>query len=517
MPEPLNVGMVSFARLPFVLNLQFLSPLQHVILKAINGESLNNEEGVAYCKHTGKSDYTPRRVANVNILTGRRSGKSTCIAPTVCLYYATQWDWQPYLRTSPWATFAIISASKRQAGEIFDATVAMIRQSPYLGEFLNGGASGIKTNVIELNNRCRLLVLPADHTLIRGFASPLAILDENAFYGEDGGDIKNSDTAIEAAITPAMSQFGDLARLIKISTPNGERGIMWRDYQHRDHDDVLFFHATSREMNPSLSDVYLQKERLKGESYYRREYLAEWVASETTLLDPRAIDVAIMPEVTVCPPQAGSKYVAATDYATKDDRWTWAIAHQDRCDAPQPTTVIDYADHRQGAASEELNPEIVIADIAHDCQRYGCRTIYGDQNAAAALKSLFRRHGITFREHPFTNASKRQMFMQLQVALNTETIRLPNHPLLVQDLKDLRERRTRTNQIQIGHVVNGHDDYADVVALCHTHVTSGGMQWSMPDTAEEDAGSPLRAFNGDYLRAPDAGEIMTMLGTGSPF
>ncbi len=518
MNQPLGIGIVDFARLPFVLNIQFLSPLQIVILKSINGESLNAAELNLHRKYTGKDHYLAQMVSNLNILTGRRSGKSTIIAVVACLFYATQLDWLPYLRTSPWASFVIISASKRQANEIFDAIVHMVKGSQYLlEEFLGGSMDGVKTNTIELTNRTRILVLPADHSLIRGFASPLVVLDENAFFGEDNDEIKNSDAAIEMAITPAMAQFGDMGRILKISTPNGERGIMYRDYKNRQHPDVLFFHATSQEMNPSLSQSFLDRERLKGESYFRREYLAEWTAAEASYFDPASIDAAILRGILKIPINDGIKYVAATDYATRNDRWAWCIAHrefkQNGHNSPTAKIVIDYLDYRQGQPGQELNPEEVTAQIANDLLHYGCTTLHGDQNAHAALVGYFRRSGIALKEFTFSNTSKQKIFTALQVAFNAGRIQIIDHPLAIKDLKDLRERRTRGNHIQISHADGCHDDFADVIAIVHFHLAQD-MEFShgLDASIESDERPPLETDNGVLLRAPDAAEFMNLFG-----
>lgn len=513
MNQALGVGIVDFVRLPFGLNLHFLSPLQITILKAINGEPLTPEENVIFRKHSGKDRYDQKIVSNVNILTGRRSGKSTVIAPGLCLYYASQLDWTPYLRTSPWASFTIISASKKQANEIFDATAKMVRDSQYLcEEFLGNNPDNIKVNTIEFTNRCRIIVLPADHTLIRGFASPFVILDENCFYGMETDQIQNSDHAIEQAITPAMAQFGGKSRIIKISTPNGERGIMHRDYLNRQRPDVLFIQATSKEMNPTLSDEFLEKERLKGDTYFAREYLAQWTATESTFLDPTAIQDAVLSGITQCPPRQNVKYIATMDYATKGDRWCWCVGHREKGSDGTKQTVIDYMDYQQGSPSDELDPEEVIAEIAKDLSRYGCTSIFGDQNSHVALVGYFKRHGITLKEFNFSNTSKLEIYTGLQVALNSRRIKIVDHAEAIKDLKDLRERRTRGNRVQISHADNCHDDFSDSIALCHFQLDqhTGSLTYA---SGSEGVGTqpshiPLTTPTGEHLRAPSGSEML---------
>src|SRR5690606_34647252 len=128
--------------------------------------------------------------------------KSTLLGSGLALYYATQFDYSPYLRTSPHATIPIISPTKEQAGEVYASIKNFILRSPYIFKtYLGGSLDGFQEEyseesvdsgkltggVIKLSNKVHIKVMAADISKIRGMAVPFAILDEVCFFGLESG------------------------------------------------------------------------------------------------------------------------------------------------------------------------------------------------------------------------------------------------------------------------------------------------------------------------------------------
>jgi len=269
---------------------------------------------------------------------------STTIGAGLALYYATQFDYEQFLGTNPHATIPIVSPTKEQAGEVYQAIKMFCLRSPYIFQkFLDGDANNFEAEyseddigakakmtggLIKLNNQVIIKVMAADISKIRGMAVPFAILDEVCFFGVEGNDTKNTDKAISEALEPALSQFQvieGMALVLKISSPNGQAGLMFEDYENRKDSDVLHVQAPSWYANPTVPLGYLEKQRKKGAAFYNREYGAQYVASEQSYLDPSLIDECILRGIEDIDPIVGYRYVAAMDYATKDDYWTLAI------------------------------------------------------------------------------------------------------------------------------------------------------------------------------------------------
>jgi len=489
------------------LGVKNLSPIQKMTLRAIRGEQLDaltpipathayqergfENEVEMYKYFSGKSDYTVSHYSDTSLCFGRRSGKSTTIGAGLAIYYATQFDYSPYLGTSPHATIPIISPTKEQAGEVYASIKNFFLKSPWLFQkFLEGNVenfqaeyseedlsnpSRISGGQIRLNNKVVIKVMAADISKIRGMAVPFAILDEVCFFGVEGNDTKNTDKGIYEALAPALSQFQmveGMALILKISSPNGQAGLMFNDYVGREEKDVLHIQAPTWYANPSIPVAYLEKQKKKGLNYFNREYGAQYTASETSYLDPNLIELAILRGVEKLDFQKGYRYVASMDYATRNDLWTFAIGHKEFSLDPQTKdkmekVFIDFMVHWQGTDGNELDPSEVIPEICIHLKEYGIAYCVADQYAFAALKPIFAKEGCLLKEFTLAGASKLKIMYSLQVALNTKTLGIVHNPIAIQHLKDLREKRSAiSNKIQIAAASNSHDDYAIAIALC---------------------------------------------------
>lgn len=514
--EALSPNIIEFFE--SVLSVQNLSPIQRIALKVIRAEPLDEltpiykthpyqESPLTYiCEETnqpilfrnevemfkyfsGKDTYSPMHFSDASLDFGRRSGKSTTIGAGLAIYYATQFDYAPYLGTSPHATIPLISATKEQAGEIFAAIKNFFLKSPYLFQkFLNGDVSNltdefseedmdnpgrITGGTIKLNNRVVIKVMAADVGKLRGMAVPFAILDENCFYGVEGNDTKNTDKGIYEALAPALSQFQEIegmALILKISTPNGQAGLQFNDYMNRKDEDVLHLQVPTWFANPKIAVRYLEKQKKKGINYFNREYGAEYTASETSYLDTNAIEESVLKGVQKVDYQQGYRYAAAMDYAARNDLWTLAIGHKEFVLDPESKekkerVQIDFLIHWQGQDGAELNPEEVVPEICMYLKEYKVITCVADQYAFAALKPYFTKEGCLLKEFTLSGSSKLKFMYSLQISLNSKSFKMVSNPIAVQHLKDLRERRSAiSNKLQISAANNCHDDYAISIA-----------------------------------------------------
>ncbi len=536
-----------------ILDVHNLSPIQKITLKAIRGEKLDDKKfiptsheyqdkefanEIEMFKHfSGKPDYIAKHYSDASLCFGRRSGKSTTIGAGLALYYATQFDYSPYLGTSPWATIPIISPTKDQAGEVYQAIKNFCLRSPYIFQtFLDGQvdnfqpeyseedvgkAAKLTGGIIKFNNDVVIRVMAADISKMRGMAVPFAILDEVCWFGVEGNDTKNTDKAISEALEPSLSQFQvveGMALVLKISSPNGQAGLMFDDYENRKDEDVLHLQVPSWYANPSLAVKYLKKQSKKGKGFFNREYGAQYVASEQSYLDPELIDISIIRGTETIEPLNGYRYVAAIDYATKDDYWTLAIGHKeyniDPLDNSKREKVqIDFLKHWRGSSGAELDPSEIIPEISMYLKHYKVNWCVSDQYAFAALRPLFQREGCLLKEFPISHQSKLKFMYSLQVSLNSHNFKMVHNPLAVKHLKDLREKRSSiSNKIRIEHASNCHDDYAIVIGLvCYQFDKTSPIYIGMH--YEEDDDTPqTKDMTGKQISTPTATELAEFAG-----
>lgn len=551
----LGMTILDFFECPWILNDQQLSPVQKVMLKSVMGIPLDSKNKISishpfqstgfsneielYKYFTGKDEYIPSFYSDVDWCIGRRSGKSTKLGAGLAVYYATQFDYSPYLGTNPWATIPIISPTKRQAGEVYQAIKNMFLKSPYLYQtFLDGKIdnfqeeysednvkdSAIVGGKIALNNKVVIEVMAADVSKMRGMAVPFAILDECCFFGVEGNDTKNTDKGIYEALAPALLQFQSIpgmAMILKISSPNGQSGLMYDNYVNGKDEDIIHFQVPTWYANPSVPIPYLDKQKKKGMSFFNREYGAQYTASETSYLDPELIDKCIIKGTEELDPNPNFRYVAAMDYATKGDYWTLSIGHkeyvlEDTLAGKQKVerVYIDFNCHWKGSQGKELNPAEVIPEIVGYLKRYRVAYLIADQYAYAPLRTLFQREGVVLKEFKTSSSSKLKYMYSLQVAINSEILRMVATPLATRHLKDLREKRSATaNKVRIEHAANCHDDYADSIGLVVYQFDKTSPIFVGTHSADiEEVKNTNKDETGKFMAFPSAEELAQHMG-----
>ena len=145
------------------------------------------------------------RPARALVLCGRQTGKSTTAA-AMALDTAL---------SNPKSLVLLISPSLRQSNELQQRVKDLLE--PLANQPGISSTKPVSETVlsIRLQNRSRILSLPASETTIRGFSASLAIIDEAAHV---------TDALIHAVLPMLAATNG---RLIALSTPRGMMGWMY--------------------------------------------------------------------------------------------------------------------------------------------------------------------------------------------------------------------------------------------------------------------------------------------------
>lgn len=546
---------IDFFENALLLNVKNLSPAQKMTLKAIMGEPLDNttpipqthpyqdqsfiNEVEMFKFFSGKTEYIPRFYSDPSLAWGRRGGKSTTIGAGLAIYFATQFNYVPFLGTSPHATIPIISPTKEQANEVYQSIKNFFMRSPYLfSKYLGGNIESfqeeyseedlndtrtISGGVIRLTKEYKVIikVMAADTGKLRGMAVPFAILDEVNFFGVEGNDLKNTDRGIYEALSPSLAQFqtvDGMAMVLKISSPNGQSGMMYDDYEKKEDLDVLHLQIPSWFANPTLAVSYLEKQEKKGTAFFLREYGAQYTASETSYLDPNLIDASIIRGIDKIDHQAQYRYVAVMDYATKDDYWAFGIGHKEYGWEPDGKTKservqIDLLVHWRGVSGSELDPSKVIPEICKYLKEYKVGFCVADQYAFAALKPYFQKEGCMLKEFKVAMQSKVKYMYSLQVAVNSGAFKMVHNAIAVKHLKDLREKRgTGTGHFKIEAAHGCHDDYANVAALIQYQFDKTSPIYIGMHKVDDEKLPQNKAADGQFIATPTATDLAELAG-----
>jgi hypothetical protein len=229
-------------------------------------------------------------------------------------------------------TVAIISADRKQA-----RTIVRYLKAFFAVPMLKRMVVSETTESITLNNNVILEVHTASFRSVRGYTLLAVIADEIAFWRSE--DSANPDKEIVGAVRPGLATTNGL--LLCISSPYARRGAMWEAYQRHYGKDskVLVWQATSREMNPALSQAVVDQAMEEDPIAAAAEYGAEFRKDIESFVDAQLIRRLVVPGRVELPYQSGIRYFGFVDPAggSGQDSYTLAIGHQE----PNGIAVVD--------------------------------------------------------------------------------------------------------------------------------------------------------------------------------
>ena len=201
-------------------------------------------------------------------------------------------------------------------------------------------------------------------------------LDEAALFHADSDGHQTLDRVF-SALVPATAQFGELARVIVGSTPYGSENLFADLYAKAvsgEMRDARAHHATTAEMNPTITPEFLSQEAERDPDHFPSEYLAEFATSGDSYLDFDRITIS---DHRTLPPDAGTNWIVGLDPAFSKmfrDRGCGLRAHRSSPLADRP---------RRGIPPSGFTG--AVDEVARIAERYGAGRVITDQYSATAL------------------------------------------------------------------------------------------------------------------------------------
>lgn len=413
--------------------------------------------------------YVPNNYREAWLIVGRRGGKTDRFASTIVAYEALCGGHESYVRSGQPAICFQIAQDLRMARYSLHFIRATLESSPI-------GRKAIKqitADKIELKNGVCIYCVPPTTKSVRGFASPVAVLDEVGMWYQES-DSANPDYEIYRALTPGQIQFPN-RRIVGISTPWNKAGMLWQNYEagtngarlqtesrRAEFEGVFVGHGTTASMgNPMVTAAYLKTERARDVRAFARECLAEFQDSITGFLPTALVERAVATGIVERPRSPRYTYVAAIDPAFKSDAFACAVVHKDE----HGVVVFDAVRRFVGRADAPLNPAAVLEALKVVFDTYGITYVYSDQYHLESLGQLARERGIEIIGVPFTAKSKAQLYGNLQGLFHQGRISLVDDYELKKELKTLERTLTDGGNVQISAPAGFHDDMASVACL----------------------------------------------------
>jgi hypothetical protein len=220
----------------------------------------------------------------------------------------------------------VVSADRKSAMAIFR----------YLKELLSipllaGKIERETRESIDLTNGITVEIVTGNFKTIRGRTVVASLLDEEAFWPTDEG-LANPDIEVVNAIRPSMATIPH-AMMLKASSPYARRGDLYDDYKRyfgQDDSPVLVWKASTRDMNPTVSERFIAAAYERDAAHAAAEYGAEFRSDIESFVSRDAVEACVVQGRYEIPPMANVAYWAFTDPSGgSSDSMTLAIAHRE--------------------------------------------------------------------------------------------------------------------------------------------------------------------------------------------
>jgi len=398
---------------------------------------------------------------------GRRSGK-TFMAAVAAVYMCFVQDDYFRRKVRKGEKFYIITVANDlgQSKIALDNIRQLIVNSPFDAEI-----SRETSLEIEIKNGCVFQAIPASARASRGKAVVAILQDELAFSIE--GDANRGAEAMYTALAPSIAQFGKHGKIIELSSPYLTSGLFFDHFkqaQSGEFPGMQALQVPTWEINPHLpwGCDFLENARKKDEETFWVEFGAQFRASNSVLLAPEIVDVAINKDRSIMPPKLEFKgtYVLALDPARggvgRDD-YTACIVHYEG-----ERLVLDkfhsFDPDFEIAGKKEVNIARVEEWIKEHHRIYDFSSIILDQfNSSALIQSLAKDYPIS--ELAWSVSTKMRAFSKMKELFNAGLIELYPHKKAIWQLKNLSVIYRASGQWNVtGGKESGVDDYAFALA-----------------------------------------------------
>jgi hypothetical protein len=464
------------------------------------------EHGLGVALYPAQRDLVADLEATPNgaIAAGRRGGK-TRTAAAVCL---ADLLFRPDLDAlvQPGETrFAVaVATNLEQSRRLIEAARLIVDGSRAARAALTSQTADELAFTLPDGARVALRAFPCSSRGGRGYPVSTLVLDEAAhFISSEDGDA--TAQRVFAAMRPAQTQFGDLARCLLVSSPQGDSGFfaeMWK----RANDGALArwgsYQITSKEMNPTLSDEFLALLERESPETYGSEYLALFEGGGSGFFDLE--QVQIDPALGEAEPSEASGWIAGLDpaYSGVDGFGVALVGSKGGRLVLGPVRAIMPA--RSRGKSWEVKrraQDAVTAEVVKLCKLYGARS-FTDQHESGAVVARAAELGLKATVHGMTRERKHEAFLELRGRLYTGQLVLPNNAELLDELRRVKLKLGQGGpQIILPRSSRGHCDQVQALALAVVkHASAGQGQLLIPQGRIPGVGRHPRGRFGTGVR-----------------
>lgn len=437
-----------------------------VVLKAAFALPMTDDDLALFHQIAGDRSPPTQRVRELWIIVGRRGGKDSIVSGIATFMAAIEEAHIGKLRPGEKATVACLASDRDQAKIVLSYIKAMFAEHPDLASKKIAETA----NSLTLDNDAEIIVNTNSFRAVRGRAVLLAILDECAFYRDEGSS--NPDKETYSAIRPGLSTLRPESMLVGISSPHKKSGLLYEKYtKHygQDSDRVLVIKAPSMVMNPTLDPLEVEEALEEDPEKARAEYLAEFRGDVSDFIGRDLLTSATDIGVSVRPRLPGMRYFGFADVAggTGKDSFTAAVGHADG-----NVAVLDAVYERR----PPFNPVEVAKEVSDLFKGYGITSVTADRYAVGFVIEAFKTNGITYQASALDRS---QIYLECLPLFTSGRVRLVEHKRMVSQFASLERRTFAGGKDRIDHPKDGHDDVSNAAAGVLTLLKLGKSTYTL--------------------------------------
>ena len=486
------IDIITFAEDPAYLNRK-LYPAQREIL----GEFFNS----------GKS------YEELLLICGRDSTK-TFMAAIIACYTAYLWLeipdpyylYQGRVDRGKEVHIICVAVKEEQATILLDEIKAKIIGNPKEGipgsPYFAGKVVSENSFELVLNKNLHIVAVTSNSASEVGKTAFMVLFDEIGKYGveqgtRDGEEVYNSLTPSVGRFASNRPEFlkrcaGDhgleivvhfLGRVVSLSTPMAEQGILWQLYNTAQRlTSILWYKRPTWEMNPNypVGCKYLKDKQDANPEKFNREYGAQFAKAISAMFPPDLVDRCVSAKVWGY--DYRMEYRCALDTSKNRDAFAFAIGH-----LQGGRVIIDRVQYWLTEDGKRHNWNRIEHDIRLLTMQFRAEHIAHDGYESEGVRLHF--DGFMLEETPFSGKYKMEIYSSLESLIHQDLIEYPNNDRLIAELKALT-RRWNGDKFTIHHPDDGpvrNDDGADAVAnvahiLYKSYVDTGGDRATRPHT-----------------------------------
>jgi hypothetical protein len=272
------------------------------------------------------------------------------------------------------------------------------------------------------------------------------------------------------ALTPSIATFGPDGLAIVTTSPSGRSGVVWELFQQRGvREGMLTVQFPTWEMNPHVTRKQLDEEFKRDETLARQEYGAEFLAPHGRFLNNDDIAACVVENPAV--PSSDARWHMHVDLGLIHDATAIAIGIIEENTPSEDGDIARIAIARlevlEGSPESPVKMTDVerrIVSIASDMPRKSRGTVTFDQFQSAFVVERLRAKGIDARIVPATARTNQESFALLRDLIATRRISFPDHPRLLDELRNL-ECTPTPNGFRVEAARGFTDDCADSIAM----------------------------------------------------